>query len=852
MEKDKKLDLSRRFLQWDKKSTWALFLGFTLTFLLLTAMLSLVHTNFHIAAIQAKTEFTPSDCYIDGLSKEQLSQLRADEDIQWMGIQKGERQLYRKNHQNVFVTASDQEAMTMMTRISQGRLPDREGEIAAEKWVLLNLGIEPVPNQTVKIAKSDSQEEQEFYLTGILEDIYGNKRYGLLELYEACEEDEKGEYLAYLEFQNGVNYREKIKELKDTLHISGENIRECPARENFQSLYLLDVQLLAVLTAVCLVVFYGIYRIVVTSRREQYGILRAIGMKQSQMRKMLLLEISRIYLSSILPGTFAGILLADFVMKLSGDQDVEVYLHNEAVRFCLVIPAVPILGSILTVGLLSGVIVFLTGRALGRDSVTEILSGRRQGFGNFARGFLLERAKTKTGLLIRMGCKYLIRDWRSSMMVILTLSVGMILFTGLFYQAYTRSIYREDTRELNYLNGQYAMSMLYFDQAEQGVKREDVEEIRKMEEIASVKTSASVPIRVIDEDSVKRNETYYNQLLARQEEIYGYADAGFDGKNQIYKSMLSGYNQEALKALRNYVVEGDFDPEHLGENEVILSVMRTVEGGQTPGPYSDGTLLMEYHAGDQIRVKYRTDLETGSMEYEKLTDVQAAYEYRTYTIAAVVSFPYMYDCNRNVYPVLITEDEQIQKIAPDSSYQCIYLDGRKNLSPSEQTMLERKLIRIASQNPGISTRSLIAEIRQNEMFYTKQMVYICGIAIVSLILMLICVGNQLSYRMRIRTREISMLRAVGMSVAMVNRIFLFENLVLGFLAALLAYLLSWPVLWYLYERSWMQAFHHGFVFAYPAFTMVSAATLIICILVSRSLKKIWKSRKIAEEIQAGR
>ena len=57
--------LSRRFLRSYKKNTAAIFFSFALTFLLLTVLLTLIHTNFRISGFQAQAEFTPSDCYID-------------------------------------------------------------------------------------------------------------------------------------------------------------------------------------------------------------------------------------------------------------------------------------------------------------------------------------------------------------------------------------------------------------------------------------------------------------------------------------------------------------------------------------------------------------------------------------------------------------------------------------------------------------------------------------------------------------------------------------------------------------------------------------------------------------------
>ncbi|HIV12356.1 MAG TPA: hypothetical protein IAA63_04345 [Candidatus Pullilachnospira stercoravium] len=46
-----KNSLSRRFLRSYKKNTAAIFFSFALTFLLLTVLLTLIHTNFRISGI---------------------------------------------------------------------------------------------------------------------------------------------------------------------------------------------------------------------------------------------------------------------------------------------------------------------------------------------------------------------------------------------------------------------------------------------------------------------------------------------------------------------------------------------------------------------------------------------------------------------------------------------------------------------------------------------------------------------------------------------------------------------------------------------------------------------------------
>ena len=63
MNSEKEIRLHRYFIRNCKKNTLTIFFSFTLTFVLLTVMLVLLHTNRKIENIQLKTEFTPSDCY---------------------------------------------------------------------------------------------------------------------------------------------------------------------------------------------------------------------------------------------------------------------------------------------------------------------------------------------------------------------------------------------------------------------------------------------------------------------------------------------------------------------------------------------------------------------------------------------------------------------------------------------------------------------------------------------------------------------------------------------------------------------------------------------------------------------
>lgn len=846
------LRLHMRFIINYKKNTLAIFFSFVLTLMLLTTMLILLHTNHRIENIQYKTVFTPSDCYIKGLSKHQIEQLKKDKTIEQLAVeQETYNESYIRNNQNLHIAKGDETYITMMAVLIEGRMPEKDGEIVAEKWVLLNLGIEPKVGQSFVIYDSETGIPKKLELVGILSDMSGNKKYGTITLYTTLNKQSEGFYHAYLKLKDNINYDIKMNSLLTELGIEKKQIKKCPAKEDFKSLYETDIKVVICILVICMVVFYGVYRIAFITREKQYGVFRAVGMDNKQLRTMLLLELYEIYLVSVPIGIGIGFMLAYFIMRLSGDRNIKVYLYNQMVRFNLVIPVLPILFCAMLVAILIGFIGYKASKKIIIKSVIETISGISHNKAENRILFGFGNSNSKISTLFQMGCKYIVKDIRASSLAILTICVGVTLFTSLSYKAKLLRLYREDTKEMLYLNGDYAMTMQNFYSTKQGISRKSLEAIKKIHDVTTIKTESGIPIRVIDEDNVRRNDAYYNDLNARVKKYYGYENAGNDGINQVYKSVLYGYNTNALQDLKKYVISGDYDIDDIKEDEVILSILSmdtSTKDNKIPGNYKVGTPLMQYKVGDEIQIKYRADLNTDSYAYESFTDRDVEYKYKNYKIAAIVSFNYMFDCKRTVYPLFITSDQHIQKIAPDSRLQGMYVNGKEGMTLTQQINLEQQLIRICNQNNNVSTRSMISEMKQNEMFYHKQMIYIYGIAVVAFVLVLINIINNLTYRMQTRTREICMLRAIGMSVAMTKKMIFFENMIIGIIAVTASFVLSQPAIWYLYQASDMKAFGHPFQYDYVAYIGVSSAALLICALLSFRIVKSWRIEQIVEGI----
>ena len=121
-----------------------------------------------------------------------------------------------------------------------------------------------------------------------------------------------------------------------------------------------------------MVVFYGVYRIALITRENQYGILRALGMKQKQLRQMILLELYQIYCIGAPFGVAAGLFLAYVIVKISGDGDTIVYLYNQSVRFVPIVPVKQIIVLIFLVAILVGLIGYFAGRKIVKKPIMDL------------------------------------------------------------------------------------------------------------------------------------------------------------------------------------------------------------------------------------------------------------------------------------------------------------------------------------------------------------------------------------------------------------------------------------------------------------------------------------------------
>lgn len=605
---------------------------------------------------------------------------------------------------------------------------------------------------------------------------------------------------------------------------------------------------------VCVIIITGIYRISLISRQSQYGILKALGMKEKQIRKLIAYEIFELYLFSIPIGCIIGLLGSYIISVVSNSRSVVMYFWGKEEKFHLVIPFVQIFCCILAIGFILWIIVLIVSHQINHNSIIDMMSG------TFAKNNCEKYIfRLKSGKILKpcqkLGFRYIFTDLKTTMFIILSISLGSSLLFGISYKAKLSKIDNYNSKKLWYLNCDYRMSITEDDmRSRKGIYKETVKLIQQVDGVCNVELQNAMPVKVIDDMGVKRNAKFLDNISSKIEKAYNIKLKGNDGTDKVYMTKLKGFSQNALKELESFIAEGDFKAESLQDDEIILFIPRVYTHGTDEGKvgYTKmGVPTMQYKVGDTVKIKYRKDLDTSSDEYWNMKDTTAEYAYRQFKIVAMVYYPYLMSISavERVYPLFITSNQIFNELFPSiDTYTCADISVDSHLNQNQLNQIDIKLTDLAIKNKYTVSRSLINQKYDIDTLYQKEIIYLYGIAVVVFILVLINVMNNLKYRIQTRKRELGICHAIGMTLKMVLKVVCFENILLSVVALTIALLISIIISKVLYNQSGLYDYGIDYFFGYTIYIIIFIATLILSRFISNILVKEISDRDIMENI----
>ncbi len=318
--------LAKRSRKADKRSK---------AFLLLTIALS-VCMIFSIILMSAgaqeefkNTQRTKAQIAILGITDDQLSSLRQNKDVQWIG-EYAAIGLFYSGNKTITVAYGSEDYFTHQEEMSlQGSVPQKANEIMLPQNYIDFLGEPYRPGDTITFDVTGTGDEAEYTLSGILnEDRKSEGYFVYLSKDLAMSLMDHLQVTAYTRLNTDAIRSDSILDFTDKI-IENTGIVEdqiylteysAVMTGVIQSGIQLPIPLLAALTAVlAATIVYGVFYTKIAKNVQMFGQLRTIGMTKKQIKRMARKEGLRYAFTGIPLGLIAGLLIG-FIVYPKGFQ----------------------------------------------------------------------------------------------------------------------------------------------------------------------------------------------------------------------------------------------------------------------------------------------------------------------------------------------------------------------------------------------------------------------------------------------------------------------------------------------------------------------------------------------------
>ncbi len=608
--------------------------------------------------------------------------------------------------------------------LAEGRLPEKENEIAAQTAMLKKMGAEPKLGSTVTFSFYDGSTET-FTVSGILKGSDEAKQYTVFFSESYAENGSQLKDMPYevyaklyhAEELSAQDCREAIYRIGSEAGIARKNIS--PSKQFLDSLSV-DMQSVtiygtvgAVILLACILVIYGVFYLSVIGRIHQFGQLRTIGMTKKQMKKLVSREGSALYLRSAPVGVLIGGIGGYFMIP----------------------DGFTILNTLLIIVVVFAVIYIITmisirkpARIAASVSPMEAIRYVPQDGMKKSAGKKLCRSLTPMGL----GLMNFSKNRKKAVITFCSLALGGILFLtaatymssfdkanfarqGYFTDAEFHIGYSPSAIELN----EYGMSGL---QADMPLDSGMVREIAAMDGVEKVTEIKSFGVRF---DYAKQDEYNNNDL--------------------VYS-----LTEEETREISSYLEEGSADYDKLMSGDYIL-----VAGNDTAAEIYG----WKFEIGDGLTLHYYD----GSKMAEKEV-----------TILGVLNNRYNLEHKGLEGWFLMPEQAVLNWLTFDTLNAHLLV----SVEPEKEEAIEESLTELLADKTQLYLETL-AQRRVDYGQNADQMFgAISGLAIFIMMFSILSMMNTLITNIVTRKQELAMLESIGMDKGQIRRMLLGESLLL--------------------------------------------------------------------------
>ncbi|SHI06092.1 MacB-like core domain-containing protein [Clostridium collagenovorans DSM 3089] len=719
-------------------------------------------------------------------------------------------------------------------KLLEGRYPKDNKEIVFEKWVLPYFGENLSVGDTVKLKLYIGDEnkepvyfDEEYKLVGIVENNtefklneFGAEAFVSKDFAEENNIQNQSTIIKYYKVKNGedilTTYNKLIAHISESIKNSGYNSEKNSIMQKVKQLNTTKYIGSVIMTLVSSILIYNMFSATVALRMKELGMLEAIGADKKQISFLLLGEAILIGVIFISIGIFLG---AGFNEVLSWYSFKDTYKFN-GLNITLSIVLVSIIFSFLP--MICGVLICNV--KLNKRSVIETMNYKNSG--NIKNAKDTSNIKNSKKFYNDMASKNIKRTKGKFINTVISLSITIIMFMMINYIV---SCVNPMSKDKNIKKPTFIIS-----ESGNGIKEESINKIGKLNGVDNAYGVESIYSTIIKvpEDRITMEG---KRLIEKRNLEMGIKNEGTENGYALSYEHC-GYSDDMINQLKPFVLEGKIDLEELNKTNKIVLVQNL-----------NNNDVSKYALGDKIVISPRKEV----MEELKNSNVEknqpkGRVEPVEYEIAAILDpQKYIVDemaTTRVIMSYNIFEENygkgsicSVEVYLGDDEYHDEVLKEINN----EFDKRNYRIIDKQKVEEGIKK----ASARISTLLYS----FIAILVVISIFNII----NIMYMNISSRKKEISMLRAIGMSKDEVKAMVVKETFYYCIYAAIISIPLG-TLSTYVFFQLTKRVFISGMVWSLPIGTILSIFIVmaLVCLFASLNACKSVLDESIVEGVKA--
>ena len=594
----------------------------------------------------------------------------------------------------------------------------------------------------------------------------------------------------------GIEYNEKL------LRLSAQSMN----MDLNNSLIAILIFIIVLIIVATIAVIYNAFHISVLERISQFGILRCVGASPSQIQNIVLKEAWILSLIGIPIGLVSGVLAMEIVMYFVGKLN-----FNLLEGLTIVIsPSVFIVSAI--IGLIT---VFLSalgpakraGKIPALETVRNTESFRMESFDKIKR---FSFSRKLLGIEGEIAYKNLRRNRKRFKITVFSMIIGIVLY--IVFSSFMTYMLKAS----NAHSGEMGDFMVWHNGSlgQNELNDSIYKDLKGLPAVEQVFYYHSYSVQMLVPE---------NKMNTKFIKVSPYAINYKNGEFfELYNNLLYGYEEENLDEFKPFLKRGNIDIDAINEENGVLIVQTSHVFAENGG--REGIMdIVDYEIGDEISVTsyfFGEDLDYTKVKVLGILEMSP------------IEDPY----NLNEGIIMITTKEVYSGIEGTNYNPFILVMAKKG--HSLETIREY-LKDLADKNPSYTYIDRAKQAEEDRNAFATISIFLYGFVAVITLIGSLNIINTISTNLLLRTKELAMLKAVGMTQNGVKKMVSMEALFYGIIASIYGSIIgtSLSYLLYLFVTDGIQDFPWTIPWSSIVIS-VAGATLIALISGFLSLRKI--------------